>query len=439
MSLTTTTTHPHQHLMINSTKHICSWASAIKNSTSPQQAMLIYTTMQRESITFTTHSILFTLKACSPLQNLPLIRHLHAHLFKLNYNTHVYVGTSLLYAYVIVHLGDGCRLFDEMPDKNTITWNTMLTGYSKVGNVQGARVVFDSMPAKDIASWSAMIAAYMGSAYWEEGLSLFRKMMVDHEEFKPDEATLGPVLSKCSGLGSLGLLLGRSIHGFAEKNGWELKMELGTQLVDMYFKCGFLGVAFRVFERMKDKSVASWTAIICGLVHNGHGESAMYMFERMKEAGVRPNEVTLTGVLGACTQLGLVDEGLKIFHNLIEEYRLEPQIQHYGCMVDLLGRAGRLEEAFELINTMRLEPNVVVWSSFLAACKVHRQLDMAERVIQQVLKIVKPENHGGVFTMICDLYALGGKWDEAQRVREMMVDQKVRKARGSSFIRSGTA
>ncbi|KAK9149973.1 hypothetical protein Syun_008282 [Stephania yunnanensis] len=211
------------------------------------------------------------------------------------------------------------------------------------------------MPAKDIASWSAMISAYMGSACWEEGLSLFRKMMVDHEEFKPDEATLGPVLSKCSGLGSLGLLLGRSIHGFAEKNGWELKMELGTQLVDMYFKCGFLGVAFRVFERMKDKSVASWTAIICGLVHNGHGESAMYMFERMKEAGMRPNEVTLTGVLG---------------------------------------RAGRLEEAFELINTMRLEPNVVVWSSFLAA---------------------------------------------SQRVREMMVDQKVRKARGSSFIRSGTA
>ncbi|XP_042519816.1 pentatricopeptide repeat-containing protein At5g66520-like [Macadamia integrifolia] len=427
----------------NGYHHLCwfskpfsSWALAIKRASSPYNALRIYTQMQRQSIPFDSHSILFTLKSCTHLLNLPLIRHLHSHLLKIGFNSHVYVATSLLYAYVVVSFDDARLLFDEIPEKNTVTWNTMITGYFKLGNVEKARLVFESMPDRDLASWSAMISGYMGLDDWERGMALFRELMVN-ELSKPDQVTLGSILSGCAHMGSLGLLVGKSIHGFTVKNEWELNVALGTVLLDMYAKCGFLKSSYLIFERMQERNVLSWSAMICGLAHNGCAEEALSMFEKMKEAGIRPNEITFIGILSACTHAGLVDEGQQHFCSMVQEYGLEPRIQNYGCMVDLLGKAGLLEEAYEVIKTMKLEPNAIVWSSFLAACKLHKQFEMAERMIEQVLQVVKPENDGGVYSLICDIYVLNEKWEDAERVRNLMANQNVKKVRGSSFIRSG--
>ncbi|XP_010260794.1 PREDICTED: pentatricopeptide repeat-containing protein At5g66520-like [Nelumbo nucifera] len=413
-----------------------SWASAIRNAASPYKALHLYTQMQRQGVPFDSFTILFTLKSCTHLENLTLVRHLHAHLLKLGFNSHVYVATSLLYAYVIGTFHDARLLFDEMPEKNTVTWNTMITGYSKAGNVEKARSLFETMPVRDLASWSAMIAGYINSGNWDQGLTLFREMMVN-EPLKPDQVTLGSILSGCAHMGSLGLLVGKSIHGFTVKNGWELNVELGTVLIDMYAKCGFLKNACRIFVKMPEKNVLSWSAMICGLAQHGYGEEALSLFEEMKAAGIKPNEITFTGIFSACTRAGLVDEGKKYFKDMIEEYGLEPRIQHYGCMVDLLGKAGRLEEAYEVIKTMRLQPNVIVWSSLLAACKMHKKFELAEKVIEQVMQVVKPDNDGGVYTLISDLYVLNDKWDDAERVRKLMLNQNVKKVRGSSFIRNG--
>ncbi|KAK9267956.1 hypothetical protein L1049_010393 [Liquidambar formosana] len=172
-------------------------------------------------------------------------------------------------------------------------------------------------------------------------------------------------------MGSLGLVVGKSIHGYTVKHGWELNGQLGTVLVDMYAKCGFLKNACRVFEMMQEKNVMSWTALICGSSQHGYGREALSLFQMMQKAGVRPNEMTFTGILSACAHTGLVEEGRKFF-NMIEEYGLEPRIQHYGCMVDMFGKAGQLEDAYEIMKKMRVEPNVVVWSSFLSACKEHK-------------------------------------------------------------------
>ncbi|KAF6136598.1 hypothetical protein GIB67_016054 [Kingdonia uniflora] len=322
-----------------------------------------------------------------------------------------------------------------MPERNTVTWNTMITGYFKSGGVEKAKRVFQEMPVKDVKSWSSMVAGFMGSGKWEEGLMVFREMMVK-EVFRPDEVMLGSVFSGCACMGSLGLLAGKSSHGFVAKNGWELNVELGTVLIDMYAKCGLLKSAVRVFERMSARNVMSWSAMICGLAQHGCGEEALLMFKKMKGSGVRPNEITFTGILSACTHSGLVEEGLKNYEEMIEHYRLEPRIQHYGCIVDLLGKAGRLEEAYGIVKTMKLEPNVIVWSSLLVACRLHKQFDIGERVIEQVLKVVKPERDGGVYGLVSDLYASSGKWDYALRVREMMVSQNVKKVRGSSVVRS---
>ncbi|KAK2979402.1 hypothetical protein RJ640_022784 [Escallonia rubra] len=414
-----------------------SWSLAIKDAASPNKALILYTHMQRQSIPLDSYSILFTLKSCTQLKNITVIQHLHTHILKLGFNTHVYVGTSLLNAYAGTSFEAACHLFDEMPERNTVTWNTMITCHSRSKDVEKARLVFEQMPRRDLASWSAMITAYMNNARWNEGLMLFREMMVS-EKLKPDQLTLGSVLVGCGHVRLAGLVLGESAHGYSLKNGWEMNVELGTVLVDMYAKCGFLKYARVVFDMMQEKNVVSWTALICGYAQHGYGEEALSMFGTMEGMGVRPNELTFTGLLSACAQAGLVEEGRRFF-GMIKEYGLKPGIQHYGCVVDLLGKAGRLGEAYEIISTMPLEPNVILWGSFLSSCKVHKQFKRAERVFDRVLRMVRPDCNGGIYTLICDLYVLADKWDEAERIRKLMVNQNVRKARGSSFIRSGTA
>lgn len=310
----------------------------------------------------------------------------------------------------------------------------MITGYSRFGDFPKARSVFDQMPHRDVASWSAMIDAYKKHGHYQQGLSLFRRMVADGR-VKPDAITTTSVLSLCAHAGSLGSLAGKSLHGFIVKNEWDLDVELGTVLVHVYAKCGVLKLASQVFELMQERNVISWTSLICGFAQHGYSEEALDIFEKMQLVGIKPNELTFTGVLSACVHAGLVTKGQEYF-KMIERYGLEPRIQHYGCIVDLLGKAGKLEEAYEVIKTMKIKPNVVVWGSFLSACKDHGQFEMAERVFGEVLKMIKPEKDGGMYTLISDLYVLGQKWERAERLRKLMIDANVRKARGSSFVRT---
>ncbi|KAK4487972.1 hypothetical protein RD792_003711 [Penstemon davidsonii] len=316
----------------------------------------------------------------------------------------------------------------------------MITGYARQGDLPTARIMFDTMPLRDLSSWSSMSAAYMDNALWKQGLALFREMLVSSsnlsdECLKPDQLTLGTILAGCGRMGSTGLVFGKSVHGFVIKNNWELNVEFGTCLVDMYAKCGLLKKACLIFSLMKHSNVVAWTALICGAAQHGHGQEALLMFEKMRESGVEPNELTFTGILTACVQAGLVDEGRRYFR-MIKECGLRPTIHHYGCMVDMFGKMGMLGEAYEVINTMPFEPNVVIWGSFLSCCKLHRQFEMAEKVVDKVMRMVRPENDGGIYSLISDMYVLSGKWSEAERLRLLMLNQNVRKVRGSSFIRT---
>ncbi|XP_022146506.1 pentatricopeptide repeat-containing protein At5g66520-like [Momordica charantia] len=409
-----------------------SWALRIRNAPSLRKALTIYSQMHRQSVPYDSFSILFMLKACAPSRNLSILEHLHAHIAKLGFTSHLYVATSLLYAYVLNSLQLACLLFDEMPHRNTVSWNTMIFGYSKSGNVDRARQLFDLMPSRDLASWSAMIAAYINNRNYKCGLVLFQDMIASG--LNPDQMAAGSILNGCAHMGSLGFLAGKSVHGFVVKNRWELNLELGTVLVYMYAKCGSLKNACQVFHLMPEKNVRSWTALICGSVQHGYSKEALVLFEMMRNEGVEPNELTFTGILSACVHAGLVQEGRKYF-NMIEEFNLEIRIQHYGCMVDLLGKSGLLEEAYGIIKNMRLEPNVIVWSSILSACKQHNRFDIAERVIEQILERTEPENYGGIYSLISDLYVLEEKWDDAEKIRKLM-NQNVRKVRAYSLIRS---
>ncbi|KAI3669101.1 hypothetical protein L6452_40324 [Arctium lappa] len=410
-----------------------SWISAIKNASSPCKSVQIYTQMHRQFIPVDSFSVLYTLTACTHLHNLSLLRHLHAHILKLGFTSNVYIMSSLLNGYSNVCFDDACALFDEMPERTTVTWNTMITGFSRSGNVDTARSLFDEMPLRNIASWSSMIAAYFNCGRQRKGLRLLHEMLI-YEKLKPDQFTLCAILGVCGRMGTIGSILGKSIHGFITRNEWELNVEIGTALVDMYAKCGFLKAASVVFDMMRDTNVISWTALICGAAQHGYVNEARTMFERMQNVGVKPNEFTFTGILNACVHGGLVEEGRGYFE-MIEECGLKPKIYHYCCMVDLFGKAGKLEDAYEVIMRMPPKANMNVWGSFLYSCKVHDNFKMAERVIDGVIEMLRPEKDGGVYNLIADLFVMGEKWDDAERMRRLMVNQNVRKARGSSFIR----
>ncbi|CAN1166475.1 Pentatricopeptide repeat-containing protein At5g66520 [Linum perenne] len=414
-------------------------ASIIKQASSPREALGFYCEFHRQSSSeLDSYSLLFALKSAGRLDDARIVRHFHAHGIRLGYITNVYVATCLLSAYVATSFRDAHHLFDGMPDRNrtAVTWNVMITGYARSGDVDKARQVFDEMPQRNVESWSAMITAYARSGYSTKGLSLFREMIsAPAVLIKPDEVTIGTVLFCCVQIGSPGSLHGRSIHCFLLKNALEMNVEIGTVLVDMYAKCGFLNYACLVFDSMKERNVTTWTTLICAAAHNGYSQEALSLFEMMKEEGVQPNEMTFTGILHACAFNGLVEQGRRCFE-MIKEYGLEYRIQHYGCMVDLYGKAGLVEEAYGVIMTMELEPSAVVWGSFLSACKEHDRFDMAEKVMELVLRAVKPESDGGIYCQVCDLYVRNRRWEDAERVRKLMSDRNVRKVRGSSFVRS---
>ncbi|KAK2445240.1 hypothetical protein P8452_23125 [Trifolium repens] len=241
------------------------------------------------------------------------------------------------------------------------------------------------------------------------------------EGTKPDQVTAGAVLSCCGHMGCVGLLAGKSVHGYIVKNGWDLNVEIGAALVNMYAKGGVLRNAAMVFELMDERDVRSWTFMICGAARCGFNREALVVFEKMQMDGVKPDELTAHG--------GFVEEGRRYF-KMIEECGLEPRVQHYSCLVYLIGKSGMLEEAYEIIKTMRVEPTVVVLGSFLSACKVHRQFEIAERVIEQVLRMANPKNDGGLYSLMADLYVIGGKFEEAERLKKLMLNEQVRQAKG---------
>ncbi|OIT24617.1 pentatricopeptide repeat-containing protein eli1, chloroplastic [Nicotiana attenuata] len=224
----------------------------------------------------------------------------------------MYVATSLLNAYAGTSFDCAYKLFDEIPVRNTVTWNSMISCFSRSGDVKGARKMFDQMPLRDLASWSSMIAGYMNNGHCEEGVALFQELVI-FEQLKPDQVTIWPILAGCSKMCSIGLLLGKSVHGFVVKSHLELNVELGTCLVDMYAKCGFMNFASLVFDMMKDRNVVTWTALICGAAKHAFGTESLEIFKKMRQGDVLPNEFRFTGVLSACVQAGLVNEGRGYF------------------------------------------------------------------------------------------------------------------------------
>ncbi|KAK8954000.1 Pentatricopeptide repeat-containing protein [Platanthera zijinensis] len=419
-------------------------AAAIRHACSPREALILFKSRLRRRPPaaaslpdlYDSNAAVFTLKQCSAFpvaSESRIFPSFHALLLKTNLLSCIHVSSALLHAYSLSSLPNALLLFDQILNRNVVTYNTMITCHARRGNIAFARELFNQMPQRDVASWSAIIWAYLHSGNPSHAFFLFREMNLAGKT-KPDPLVLVTMLSSCAGSSS-SALLGKSIHAYIVRNRLSTGVQLGTSLISMYAKAGCLNSAFYVFEKMPDRNVMHWTAMICGLAVHGHCDEALFFFERMKPAGIMPNEITFTGVLNACRHAGRVEAGRNFFSTMTDEFGLEPGIHHYGCMIDLLANAGKLDDAFSMIRSMKIEPNVVIWTSLLSACKRYLNFEMAEKVIAEVLQITEPNDDGGVYTLVSDLYALGGRWNDVQKVRELMDRLRVKKKRGcSSFI-----
>lgn len=351
-------------------------------------------------------------------------------MIKFGFCADAYVVSALIGVYSSCGGVDAARrVFDAGCGRDVVVWTSMVSGYCAAGFVGEARKVFDEMPVKNDVSWGAMVAGYVMNGCFGEVVRVFCQWRCE-VGLRPYTPVLVSVLSACAGLGAA--RLGRWVHSFAVQHGVERGLELGTALIDFYAKCGCVENARLVFDRMVRRDVTAWSALIMGFAVNGFSSLAFEHFELMQKSGAKPNEVTFIGVLSACNHGGLVDEGWEYFNLMTDVYGVSPTLEHYGCMVDLLGRAGHVQEAKELVLNMPMQPDGVVLGALLNGCVMHRHLELAEKVGRLLVEI-EPQ-HGGRYIGLANTYAGIGHWNGVVSVRKTMIERGVSTVPACSFV-----
>ncbi|XP_038720727.1 pentatricopeptide repeat-containing protein At3g53360, mitochondrial isoform X2 [Tripterygium wilfordii] len=307
--------------------------------------------------------------------------------------------------------------------------NALLTMYAKCSNLHNAFSVFEEMRnTADSVSWNAVLTSCLLHKQPGEVLRLSKLML--GSEIKPDHITINNILGACAEIASLEM--GNQIHCYTMKSGLILQAPVVNGLIDMYAKCGSLVSAQKLFDSVVNPDVVSWSSLIVGYALFGYGEAALNLFGMMRSSGFKPNEVTLLGVLTACSHVGLVEDGWRLYKTMEAEYGIVPTREHCSCMVDLLARAGLLYEAESLINEMACDPDIVVWKTLLAACKTRGNVDIGKRAAENILKI-DPTNSSAL-VLLCNIHASSGNWADVSRLRSLMKEKGVKKVPGQSWI-----
>ncbi|XP_071699066.1 pentatricopeptide repeat-containing protein At2g20540-like [Rutidosis leptorrhynchoides] len=381
----------------------------------------------------------FVLKSCADLGDVWLGKCVHGKVLRSGLKFDFYVGTSLIDFYVkCSELSDARKVFDEMPVRDVASWNVLIAGFMKNGNIRVAEDLFLAMSEKNIVSWTAMISGYTQNMLAIRALELFDEMTSDLSNVKPNWVTIMSVLPACGQ--SSDLDRGRKIHDYAISVGLDRNMSLKTALAAMYAKCGSLSEAQICFQSIPSsrKNLVTWNTMISAYASHGYGVESVSTFNDMIQAGVEPDAITFTGLLSGCSHSGLVDIGLNFFNSMRNQYNIEPTHEHYACIVDLLGRAGRLKEAYELTLKMPMPPGASIWGALLSASKNYRNIEIAE-ISAKRLFVLEPENSGN-YVVLSNMYAEAGMWVEVNSLRDLVKSRGVKKNPGCSwdFDRSDT-
>lgn len=375
-------------------------------------------------------STLSAISSCSQLKNVLLGKSCHGYVLRNGFESWDNVSNALIDMYMKCRKQDtAVKIFDRMMNKTVVTWNSIIAGYIENGDVDAAWETFNTMPEKNIVSWNTIIGGLVQEGMFEEAIEVFRSMQSE-EGVDADGVTMMSIASACGHLGALDLA--KWIYYYVEKNKIQLDVKLGTTLVDMFSRCGDPETALSIFDGLANRDVSAWTAAIRAMAMSGNAERAIGLFDEMIEQGLKPDGVVFVGALTACSHGGLVQQGKEIFESMEKVHGVSPEEVHYGCMVDLLGRAGLLEEALQLIKSMPLEPNDVIWNSLLAACRVQGNVEMAAYAAGKI-QVLAPERTGS-YVLLSNVYASAGRWNDVAKVRLSMKEKGLRKPPGTSLI-----
>ncbi|XP_073121672.1 pentatricopeptide repeat-containing protein At1g74600, chloroplastic [Henckelia pumila] len=475
------------------------WAnmiSALVRNQSYEKAILLFQRMVKEGVTtdkFSASSIL------SIIDDLSFGRQLHGYVHKTGLQFDLSVGGSILTMYSKCgNLEESLKAFEQLERRDIVSWTSMLAGfaehgsadnafrlfremqfeeyipdvmilkeiltacsdlrsmklgkeihgfslrrrfqdqiilggalvnmYSKCGDLNAARIVFDRIPFKDQVSWSSLISGFAQRGHIEEALQLFQDMLLS--ELSIDTFTFSSILWALANLNRP--VIGTQVHVHAIKTGVESEASVGSALVLMYSKCGGIHDSITVFQQIKNPDLFSFTTMIASYAQHGKGLEALKVYELMKKSGIAPDEVAFVGILSACSRSGLVEEAYFHLNSMIKDYGLEPGNKHYTCMVDLLGRAGRLAEAERFIANMPMEPDSLVWETLLAACKIHGNHDLSRLAAQKILEL-QPSD-AGAYISVANILADAGRWEHVLKIRGSMKETGIKKEPGWSSV-----
>ncbi|XP_047341282.1 putative pentatricopeptide repeat-containing protein At1g56570 [Impatiens glandulifera] len=353
--------------------------------------------MLSEEVMPCSFSLSITVRACASISSPTCGKQIHAEVIKCGFESDIPVMNSLLDMYCRCnYLVEANQCFNETNPRDLITWNTLIAGYEKSDST--------------------------------ESLHIFSQM--ESSGFSPNCFTFTSIVAACANLTVLSF--GQQVHGSIHRKGFERNLILANALIDMYAKCGNISDSYKVFTMMGERNLVSWTSMMIGYGSHGYGTEAVDLFNQMVESGVRPDRIVFIAVLGACSHAGLVNEGLTCFNKMVSEYKLAPDQEIYGCVVDLLGRAGKVMEAYGFIENMPFTADESVWGAFLGACREHR-IPNIEKLVGRRIMAMKP-NIPTTYLTLSNIYAAEGKWGEFAKIRKLMRGMRRRKQAGTSWV-----
>ncbi|CAI8603798.1 unnamed protein product [Vicia faba] len=372
------------------------------------------------------------LSACANLESLKLGKQLHAFIVRADIDISGALGNALISMYAKSGAVKIARTIVELrgtSSLNVIAFTSLLNGYVKIGDVNPAREIFDSLKCRDVVAWTAMIVGYAQNGLLNDALELFRLMIT--EGTRPNSYTLAALLSVFSSLASLDH--GKQLHATAIRLEEVSSVSVGNALITMYSRSGCIKDARKVFNQIcTERDTLTWTSMIIALAQHGLGNKAIELFEEMLKSNLKPDHITYVGVLSACTHVGLVEQGKRYFNLMKNVHRIEPTPSHYACMIDLFGRAGLMEDAYNFIISMPIEPDVIAWGSLLSSCRVHKNMDLA-KVAAEKLLLIDP-NNSGAYSALANTLSACGKWEDAAKIRKLMKVREVKKEQGFSWV-----
>ncbi|KAM6547101.1 hypothetical protein CsatB_027837 [Cannabis sativa] len=494
-------------------RNVVAWTTLMTgyvNNSEPELAIKVFRDMLEEGSYPTNYTLGIVINACSSLQWINMCEQLHGYMIKYHIDFDTSIGNSLCSLYAKSgHLSSAVKVFENIREKNVISWTAIISAFSdngdaagglgyfiqmlsediqpneftlttvlslccvmlsfgigsqvhslsiklgfesnlrvknsimylylKTGRIQEAERLFDGMNVNSLVTWNLMISGHAQmmehegcnlSAYesGNQALNLFSKL--NRSGMKPDLFTFSSVLTVCGSL--VALEQGEQVHAQTIKSGFLSDVVVGTALISMYNKCGSIEKASKAFVEMSIRTLISWTSMITSLAHHGRTQQALQLFEDMILAGVRPNQITFVGVLSACSHAGMVEEALGYFGMMKKQYKIKPVMDHYACIVGMFVRLGRLDEAFDFIKKMDFEPSEFIWSTLVAGCRSHGNMELGFYAAEQLLKL-NPK-HTETYGLLLNMYCAEKRWKDVSKVKKMMKEERIEKVKDWSWI-----